>query len=114
MHREPVHFSFEGRAGVTPARVTVRDVFRTLDDHYPFAHRADWDNVGILVGDPDASVRSVVVALDATPGAIAACRRRRADLLVTHHPVVYSPLRSLRSDETASAGAVALARSGTA
>src|SRR5512145_3048316 len=114
MHREAVHFSFEGGAGVTRARVTVRDIFQTLDDRYPFAHRADWDNVGILVGDPDAPVRSVVVALDATPAAIAACRRRRADLLVTHHPVVYSPLKSLRSDQTASAAAFALARMGTA
>ena len=94
--------------------VTVRDVWRVLDERFPFAHRADWDNVGILLGDPERRVGSVVVALDATPAAIAACRQRRADLLVTHHPLIFDPLKSIRPDREPSAAAYALARMGTA
>ncbi len=94
--------------------MAVRDVLRVLDERFPFAHRADWDNVGILLGDPDAPVGSAVVALDATPAAIAECRRRKADLLVTHHPVIFDPLRSVRPDRASSAAAYALARMGTA
>lgn len=94
--------------------VTVRDVWRALDDHFPFAHRADWDNVGILLGDPGAPVRSVLVALDATPAVLSALRRRPADLLVTHHPVVFRPLPAIRPDRPEAAAAYALLRSGVA
>jgi len=92
----------------------VRDVWRALDERYPFAHRADWDNVGILLGDPDAPVRSILIALDATPAAVAACRRVRADVLVTHHPVVLRPLKALRARVPGEDAAYALVRLGTA
>jgi len=94
--------------------VTVRDVWRALDDHFPFAHRADWDNVGILLGDPGAPVRSVLVALDATPAVLSTLRRRPADLLVTHHPVVFRPLPAIRPDRPEAAAAYALLRAGVA
>ncbi|MBE3073982.1 MAG: Nif3-like dinuclear metal center hexameric protein, partial [Actinobacteria bacterium] len=94
--------------------VTVNDVWRALDERFPFAHCADWDNVGILLGDPDAPVRSVLIALDATPSVIARLRRSTADLLVTHHPVVFTPLKSVRPDPGPSAAAFALLRMGVA
>ncbi|RJP21468.1 MAG: Nif3-like dinuclear metal center hexameric protein [Deltaproteobacteria bacterium] len=96
------------------ASVTVTDVWRALDDHFPFAHKADWDNVGILVGDPGAPVRSVLFALDATPKVLSALKDSPADLLVTHHPVVFTALSSFRPDRSASSAAYALARMGTA
>ena len=96
------------------ASVTVRDVWKALDEHFPFAHRADWDNVGILLGDPGAPVRSVAFALDATPGVISSLRRRPADLLVTHHPVVFSALKSVRPDYPSSRAAYDLLRMGVA
>ena len=96
------------------AKVTVRDVWRALDDHFPFAHRADWDNVGILAGDPTAPVRSVLVALDATPAAVALCGRMRPDLILTHHPVIFSPLKSVRPDQGDSSAAYSLLRMGVA
>ncbi|HLN90228.1 MAG TPA: Nif3-like dinuclear metal center hexameric protein, partial [Patescibacteria group bacterium] len=96
------------------AAVTVNNVWRALDEHFPFAHCADWDNVGILLGDPDAPVRSVLIALDATPAVIARLRRRPSDLLVTHHPVVFTPLKSVRPDPGPSAAVFALLRMGVA
>lgn len=92
--------------------VSVEDVRRALDEEYPFAHKEDWDNVGILVGDPAAPVRTIAVALTATPGVLAALRRRSADLLVTHHPVLFSPVKALRPDHPASSAAYHLLRAG--
>ena len=94
--------------------VTVSDVYRALDDHYPFVHRADWDNVGILAGDPAGPVRSVLVALDATPAAISLCTRIRPDLLLTHHPVIFTPVKSIRPDTVDSSAAYSLLRLGVA
>jgi len=102
------------RGKASPSSVTVRDVWKALDDEYPFAHRADWDNVGILLGDPEAPATRAVIALDATPAVVAACRRGKADLLVTHHPVIHSALTSIRSDQAASATVRELVRMGVA
>jgi dinuclear metal center YbgI/SA1388 family protein len=93
--------------------VTVRDVWRALDEHFPFAHRADWDNVGILLGDPGAPVRSVWIALDASPAVLSAIRRP-PELLVTHHPVLFRPVTALRPDRPDAAAAYALLRAGVA
>lgn len=78
--------------------VTVRGILSALDDRYPFARAAAWDNAGLLVGDPGRPVRAVLIALDASPEVLAACRRLRPDLLLTHHPVIFRPLKSVRSD----------------
>jgi len=66
------------------------------------------------LGDPEAHVRSVLIALDATPAVIARLRRRPSDLLVTHHPVVFTPLKSVRPAPSPSAAAFALLRMGVA
>lgn len=104
------------RAGrlISRPRVTVRDVWSALDEHFPFSHRADWDNVGILAGNPEAPVRSVLVALDATPAAVALCGRMNADLLLTHHPAIFTPLKSVRADQPDSSAAYSLLRMGVA
>jgi len=102
-----------GKNRTRPA-VTVRQVREALDERYPFAHRADWDNVGILAGDPDRTVRTILVALDATPAVIARCRTSKADLLVTHHPVIHSPLKAVRPDRTDSSAAFRLLSMGVA
>jgi dinuclear metal center YbgI/SA1388 family protein len=99
---------------ISRAKVTVRDVWRALDEHFPFAHRAEWDNVGILAGNPEARVRSVLIALDATPAAVALCGRMNADLLLTHHPVIFSPLKSIRADQPDSSAAYSLLGMGVA
>lgn len=94
--------------------VRVRDVLQALDERYPFSHCAEWDNVGILLGDPDASVRRVLVALDASPSAVEACRRAGADLLVTHHPVLFTPVSAVRPGVPAEGAAFLLLRMGVA
>ncbi len=92
----------------------MRQVQEALDARYPFAHKADWDNVGILAGDPDRPVRTILVALDATPAVIERCRTSKADLLVTHHPVIHSPLQAVRPDRPGSAAAYRLLSMGVA
>lgn len=55
----------------------------------------EWDNAGLQVGRPDWPVQRVLVALDATPDVVTAACRERADLLITHHPLIFKPLRSV-------------------
>jgi dinuclear metal center YbgI/SA1388 family protein len=93
---------------------TVRAVYEALDAAFPFARRADWDNVGILLGDPSQPAARILVSLDASPSAVRRLAALGATLLVTHHPPIFSPLKSLRPDLPSSAAAFALARAGAA
>ncbi len=94
--------------------MTVRDVYRALDERYPFAHRAEWDNVGILAGDPDGPADRILVALDATPASARRCLRSGANLLVTHHPPIHTPLRAVLGGRSAGSPLHDLIRGGVA
>ncbi len=78
--------------------MTVQDILTYLDALAPFATAEAWDNIGLLVGSPATEVRGVVVALDVTPAAIEAAKAVGANLIVSHHPVIFSPLKALAAD----------------
>ena len=75
--------------------MTIRDIVTFIDTKAPFAAAEEWDNVGLLVGDADAAVGRVLVTLDATDGALSAAEAMGADLILTHHPVIFAPLKRL-------------------
>ncbi len=77
--------------------MTNRAILEVLDSKAPFSLAEEWDNVGLLIGSPDREVSRVLVALDATPAAIEAAKSMGAELIVTHHPVIFSPLKALDS-----------------
>lgn len=77
--------------------MTNQMILNLLDSKAPFASAEEWDNVGLLIGSPDNKVTGVLVTLDATPDAIKAAKAADAELIVTHHPVIFSPLKQLDS-----------------
>ena len=85
--------------------MTVQDVLWALDQAFPFALAEEWDNVGLLLGDARREVSGCVVALDATEEALDFARARGANLLVTHHPVLFRARKRLVED-----GALSLPR----
>lgn len=89
---------------------TIADVLRTLDDLAPPHLALEDDPRGLLVGDPDAPAEAVVVALDVTLPIVEAAAARGAHLIVAHHPLVYHPLRTVRTDDPVGAVVLACAR----
>jgi len=78
--------------------MTIQDIFSFLNNRAPFDTAEGWDNPGMLVGDPRRRVTRVLVALDATPGAVDTAQAVGAELIVTHHPVIFAPLKRLAAD----------------
>ncbi|MBQ4612341.1 MAG: Nif3-like dinuclear metal center hexameric protein [Clostridia bacterium] len=78
--------------------MTNRTIYEFLDSKAPFATAEEWDNVGLLVGNANDEVRRIVVALDVTYGALETARAVGAELIVAHHPVIFSPLRQLEGN----------------
>lgn len=72
--------------GSTMTRVTVGDIVRAVSKEFPIERAEDWDQIGLLAGDPEAVVTGVVLALDPSPSAVREARRLGANVLVTHHP----------------------------
>ncbi|MBR5620349.1 MAG: Nif3-like dinuclear metal center hexameric protein [Clostridia bacterium] len=75
--------------------VTVRDVYDFMDSIAPFSTQLDFDNSGLLVGDPDRPVQKIAVSLDITPDTVREASESGADLLVSHHPVIFRPRKRL-------------------
>lgn len=77
----------------------LSDIVMALDRACPAALAEDWDNVGLVLGDPEADVDRILVALDPDMPAIDRAAALGADLLVTHHPLTKGAPASLASDD---------------
>ena len=73
------------------------DVIHALEERWDPSFALEWDNVGLLVGREDREVRRILVALDASDEVIAQAEKSGTDLLITHHPLIFSGLRQVTS-----------------
>jgi len=78
---------------------TVSEIFRALDSWAPFRIQMDFDNAGALVGRGGKEVRKILVALDITEQVVEEAEDWGGDLIVSHHPVIFHPAKSV-TDET--------------
>ncbi|MBQ9743218.1 MAG: Nif3-like dinuclear metal center hexameric protein [Ruminococcus sp.] len=76
----------------------IKDIIEYTETFAPLADAADFDNCGLLVGDPSQQVTRVLVSLDITPQVVKEAQEISAELILSHHPVIFSPLRSLSTD----------------
>ncbi|PIE55956.1 MAG: Nif3-like dinuclear metal center hexameric protein [Desulfobulbus propionicus] len=79
---------------------TIRDLTDILQQIAPEHLAERWDNVGLLVGDPSAPIRGVLLALDPTLSLVSQAVSVGANVVLTHHPVIFHPLKALRLDQS--------------
>lgn len=70
-----------------------KDVIACLRRLCPDEYAEGWDNVGLLAGDEEKEVKRILIALDATDEAIRQAELCGADMLLTHHPMIFSPIK---------------------
>lgn len=75
-----------------------RDIMKVIEATYPKHAALEWDNVGLLVGRTEKEVKKVYVALDATDEVIEQAVAANADMLITHHPLLFSPLKKITDE----------------
>ena len=73
----------------------VGDIYNALDAFCPFDVHEQWDNVGLLVGESSAQVTRAAVVLDITPDAVERAHEVGAQLIISHHPVIFHPIKNL-------------------
>ena len=77
---------------------TVTHIYDAIDRLAPFWLTMDFDNTGILVGDRNREVSCALLALDCTPAVVEQAKQLGAQLIVTHHPVIFPPLKRVNED----------------
>lgn len=76
------------------------DIADIIEKAFPLEYAEEWDNVGLLLGSRDAEVKKVLLTLDVTPFVLDEAINSGADMIVSHHPILFSPLGRI-TDETA-------------
>ena len=77
---------------------TVKDIYNFIDLIAPFNTQEEWDNSGLLVGNENAEVTKILFALDATSDVVDQAITFGANLIITHHPVIFKAVSNVLSD----------------
>ena len=94
--------------------VTVEQIARRLEDWAPRETAESYDNTGLQLGRPEAEVTRGLIALDLTPAVIDEAKQLGANLIITHHPLFFAPIKALTSASLVGSMALRLAELGIA
>jgi dinuclear metal center YbgI/SA1388 family protein len=78
----------------------VADIISALQTIAPLEMAEEWDNVGLLIGDAAAPLERVMTCLSVTPDSVAEAVQRRVQMIVSHHPVLFRPTKTLTTAST--------------
>ena len=85
-----------------------KEIVQVIEAAYPREAALDFDNVGLLAGRTEKEVKRVYIALDATDAVIDRAIEAGADMLITHHPLIFSPLKKVTDEDFVSRRVVKL------
>lgn len=92
--------------------MTVHDILTFVETLAPLSMKYDWDNVGLLCGSAGQEVHKILVALDPFEGVCLEAADKGADLLVTHHPLIFRPRTSVTDGDDVGRSILFLAKHG--
>lgn len=82
-------------------KCTVKNVFDYINSIAPFDKQCEWDNSGLIIGNPDQEIKKIGVALDITPDAVEYAAKNGIELIVSHHPVIFRAIKRILADDPA-------------
>ena len=77
----------------------VKDIIKVIEEFAPLSIQEGWDNSGLCIGSPEDEVNSVLLALDCTPALVDEAIECGADMIVTHHPLIFSGLKRISPED---------------
>ncbi len=79
-------------------RMKIKDIAERIKKIVPLELAQDWDNVGLLIGDPQKNVKNILLTIDVTSDIAAEAKRLKTDLIVSYHPVIWDGLKKITSE----------------
>lgn len=90
----------------------AREIAAVLEEFAPLQSQESWDNAGISIGSPEAEVHGVLVGFDCTPALLQEAVACGADMVVTHHPLIFGGLKRIDPDDPVGAAVILAIRHG--
>ena len=90
----------------------VKEITQVIEAFAPLSIQEGWDNSGLCVGSPDDEVTSILIGLDCTEKLIDEAIECGADMIVTHHPLIFSGLKKISPEDTVGAAVIKAIRAG--
>lgn len=91
---------------------TVNDILRFMETIAPSSMKMDWDHVGLLCGSPNTPVSKILIALDPFEHVCQEAADLGAQLILTHHPLIFNPLSKITDQSSITRGIMTLCRHG--
>ena len=92
----------------------VKDIVAVIEEFAPLSIQEGWDNSGLCVGSPDDEVTSAIFALDCTEALVDEAVACGADMIITHHPLIFSGLKKISPDDQVGAAVIKAIKNGIA
>ena len=77
----------------------TKDIIKILEEKFPVSYAEEWDNVGLLIGDMNKEIKKIQFSIDATSEAVENAILIKVDMIITHHPVIFRAVKSLREQD---------------
>lgn len=82
-------------------RVNSSKIIRLIEELAPLSYAEPWDSVGFQLGNKDAAIDKIMVALEITEAVAKEAEEKSVDLLIVHHPLIFHPLKRVTDDDAA-------------
>ena len=76
----------------------IKDIAEKVEKIAPLKLAQDWDNVGLLIGDPQRNVKNILLTIDVTGEVLAEAKRLKTDLIISYHPVIWDGLKKITTN----------------
>jgi dinuclear metal center YbgI/SA1388 family protein len=80
----------------------VKDIAEQIEKIVPLELAQDWDNVGLLIGDPEKNIKNILLTIDITAEVLAEAKRLKTELIISYHPVIWDGLKKITADGASS------------
>ncbi len=78
--------------------VKLAEIIKLIESKFPTEYAEDFDNIGLLVGRRDREITKVLLCLDANKNVVKEAIEKGAELIITHHPVIFNPIKCINDD----------------
>lgn len=79
--------------------MNIKEIIEKIEEIWEPRYACDWDNVGLLVGDADKEVKHILIALDATDDVVRQAIEMKADMIVSHHPLIFGAMKRVTNED---------------
>jgi len=76
----------------------IKEIAKKIDNIIPLKLAQDWDNVGLLIGNPHKDVKNILLTIDITKAVLSEAKQQKAELIISYHPIIWDGLKTITTD----------------